>query len=285
MACPSLEVSCVATLHVMRKFNWSFSLTCIFAVPCGALQNYGRFQSTVIWKRMCPFPPDSTPEHPLMYCPGPTLLYTFWGGTRFICKRRLVKLWSSGPSWKTLSSRPVWTGKREKIAATQHGYRSWEVRGCCVLISSFLSQPSNQMLGLYLGNTTHSSCAIWSQSCWGKSAVTFCILSFRIHLFIIVGLSLHFQYSGHIVKVVSYQYRSPSVSCARLKRFWSRRQFRQGFPCLPWMQPIFALDALVFISLLHDLFPRPYCSSRSIEMGPFLNFYKIVQPKLWCDKW
>jgi hypothetical protein len=180
MACPSLEVSCVATLHVMRKFNWSFNLTCICDVPCRALQNYGNVQSTVVWKRMCLSPPDSTPEHALMYCPGPTFLYKVWGGTRFICKRRLVKLWSSGLSWKTFSSRPVWTGKREKISATQNGQRSWEVRGCCVLISSFLLQPSNQMLGLYLGDTTHSSCAIWSQSCWGKSAVTFCILSFGI---------------------------------------------------------------------------------------------------------
>ncbi len=168
-----LGVTCVATIHVMRKFNWSFNvISCICAVPCRALQNIGYVQSTVVWKRMCLSPPDSTPEHALMYCPGPTFLYTVWGGTRFICKRRLVKLWSSG--------RPVWTGTRETISPTQNGQRSWEVRGCCVLISSFLSQPSNQMLGLYLGDTTHSSCAIWSQSCWGTSAVTFCILSFGI---------------------------------------------------------------------------------------------------------
>ncbi len=106
---------------------------------------------------------------------------------------------------------------------------------------------ATRCLGYIFGDTTHSSCAIWSQSCWGKSAVTFCILSFGIpkcfHIFIIVGLSLHFQYSGHIVKAVSYEYRSPSISCARLKRFWSRRQFREGFPCLPWMQTTFALDA------------------------------------------
>jgi hypothetical protein len=107
MACPSLEVSCVATLHVMRKFNWSFNLTCICAVPCGALLRYRNVQSTVIWKRVCLSPPDSTPEHALMYCPGPTFLYKVWGGTRFIRKRRLVKLWSRGPSWKTFEQANV----------------------------------------------------------------------------------------------------------------------------------------------------------------------------------
>jgi hypothetical protein len=32
-----------------------------------------------------------------------------------------VRLWISGPSWNTFSSRPVWKGKREKISATQNG--------------------------------------------------------------------------------------------------------------------------------------------------------------------
>ncbi|CAK9857547.1 unnamed protein product [Sphagnum jensenii] len=54
---------------------------------------------------MCLSPPDSRPEHALIYCPGPTFLYKVWGGTRFICKGRFVKLWSSGLSWKTFSSR------------------------------------------------------------------------------------------------------------------------------------------------------------------------------------
>jgi len=108
------------------------------------------------------------------------------------------------------------------------------VRGCCVSlsISSFLSQPSNQMLGLYLGDIPHIQVVQFDHkaSCWGKFAVTFCILRF--------GIPKHFHISFNsqdiFVKVVSYQYRSPSVSCARLKRFWSRqRQFRQGFPCLP----------------------------------------------------
>jgi hypothetical protein len=107
------------------SFVGSFNLTCNFAVVCGALQNYANIHSPVIWKRKCLSPPDSTPEHALMYCPGPTFLYKFWGGTRFICKRRLVNVWTSGPSWKTFSSCPVW--------ATQHGWRSWEVGGCCVL--------------------------------------------------------------------------------------------------------------------------------------------------------
>jgi hypothetical protein len=157
-------------------------------------------------------------------------------------------------------------------------------------MSSFLSQPSNpDAWVISWGYHTFKVCNLITKllgeicrnllysKLWNTQKIS--------HIFITVGLSLHFQYSGHIVKVVSYQYRSPSVSCARLKRFWSRRQFRQGFLCLPWMQPTFALDALVFRSLLHDLFHWPYFFPRSIEMSQFLNLYKIVQPKLWCDKW
>jgi len=37
--------------------------------------------------------------------------------------------------------------------------------GVLSLISSFLSQPRKQILGLYLEDTTHSICAIRSQNC------------------------------------------------------------------------------------------------------------------------
>jgi hypothetical protein len=53
-----------------------------------------------------------------------------------------------------------------------------------------------------------------SQSCWGNLQYPFAFQKIS-QLFIIVGLSLHFQYSGHIVNVVSYQYRSPFLCSAQ----------------------------------------------------------------------
>ncbi len=52
--------------------------------------------------------------------------------------------------------------------------------GVVSLLSSFLSQPRKQSIGLYLEDTTHSICSIRSRNCWGKSAVTFYILLFGI---------------------------------------------------------------------------------------------------------
>jgi hypothetical protein len=108
------HVTCDAKVQLKFQPNLYFCR----AVRCTA--NYVNVQSTVIWKRMCLSPPDSRPEHALIYCPGPPFLYKVWGGTCFICKRRL-KLWSSGPSWNTFSSCPVWTGQSEIFWITQHG--------------------------------------------------------------------------------------------------------------------------------------------------------------------
>jgi hypothetical protein len=102
------------TLHVMRKFNWSFNLTCIFAVVSGALQNYVNVHSTVIWKRMCLSPPDSRPEHALIYCPGPTFLYKVWG--------ELV-LFAKGGSW---SSGVVVSPGRHFLVVSGFNRQTWK---------------------------------------------------------------------------------------------------------------------------------------------------------------
>jgi hypothetical protein len=282
MACPSLDVPCVATLHVMRKFNWSFNLNCNFAVPCGALQNYGNVQSTVIWKRMC---------LSLLIRRLDTRSCIVRGQHYSIKFGEELVLFAKGGWWS--SGVVVLPGTHylvvqfeqanvKKFQLHNMGKEAERYVGVVSLSPPFYRNLATRYHTFKLCNLITK---LLGEICRKLLHSKFWNAQFFSHLFIIVGLSLHFQYSGHIVKAVSYQYRSPSVSCARLKRFRSRRQFRQGFPCLPWMQPTFALDALVFISLLHDLFPWPYCSSRSIEMSQFLNFYKIVQPKLWCDKW
>jgi hypothetical protein len=135
----------------MRKFNWSFNLTCIFAVVCGARQNYVNVQSTVIWKRMCLSPPDSRPEHVLIYCPGPTFLYKVWGGTRFICKRRL-KLWSSGPSWNTFSSRLRFEQANvKKFQLHNMGKEAERYVGVVSLSPPFYRNLATRCLGYILG--------------------------------------------------------------------------------------------------------------------------------------
>jgi hypothetical protein len=252
------------------------------------MQNYGNVQSTVIWS--------------LLLIRRLSRRYCIVQGQHFSLKfgEELVLFakggwWSSGVvvspgrHFLVVSGLNRQTWKTGKFQLHNMGKEAERYVGVVSLSPPFYRNLATRCLGYILG-IPHVQVVQFDRKPVGEICSN--LLHAKVwntqifsHLFIIVRLSLHFQYSAHILKVVSYQYRSPSVSCARLKGFWSRRHFRQGFPCLPWMQPTFALDALVFISLLQDLFPCPYCSSRSVGMSQFLKFYKIVQPKLWCDKW
>ncbi len=173
-----------------------------------------------------------------MYCPGPTFLSQLWGGARFICKRRLVKLWSSGLSWKTFTSRLRFEQANvKKFQLHNMGKEAERYVGVVSLSPPFYRNLATRCLGYILG-IPHVQVVQFDRKAVGEICSN--LLHSKVwntqifsHLFLIVGLSLHFQCSGHTVKVVSNQYRSPSVSCARLKGFWSRRHFRQGFPCLP----------------------------------------------------
>jgi hypothetical protein len=100
---------------------------------------------------MCLSPPDSRPEHVLIYCPGPTFLYKVWGGTRFICKRRL-KLWSSGPSWNTFSSRLRFEQANvKKFQLHNMGKEAERYVGVVSLSPPFYRNLATRCLGYILG--------------------------------------------------------------------------------------------------------------------------------------
>jgi hypothetical protein len=86
-----------------------------------------------------------------MYCPGPTFLYKVWGGTHFICKRRLVKLWSSGPSWKTFSV--VWFEQAnvKKFQLHKMGKEAERYVGVVSLSPPFYRNLATRGLGYILG--------------------------------------------------------------------------------------------------------------------------------------
>jgi hypothetical protein len=207
------------TLHAMRKFNWSFNLTCIGAVVCGALQDYGNIQSTVIWKRVCLSTPDLTPEHTLMYCPGPTFLYKVW---------EELDLFAKGGWWS--SGVVVLPGKHFVVVRFEHanvktfqlhnmGKEAERYVGVVSLSPPLYRNLATRCLGYILG-IPHVQVVQFDHKAVGEICSN--LLHSKVwnnqifsHLFIIVGLSLHFQYSGHIVKVVSYQYRSPFLCSAQ----------------------------------------------------------------------
>jgi hypothetical protein len=82
-----------------------------------------------------------------MYCLGPTFLYKVWaGGTRFIRKRRLVKLWSSGTSWKTFEQANV-----KKFQLHKMGKEAERYVGVVSLSPPFYRNLATRCLGYILG--------------------------------------------------------------------------------------------------------------------------------------
>jgi len=113
-------------------------------VPWGAIQNYGNVHSTVIWSLLL-FRHLSR-----RYCI--VRRQHFWGGTRFICKRRLVKLWSRGLSWKTFSSRLRFEQANvKKFQLHNMGKEAGRYMGVVSLSPPFYRNLATRCLGYILG--------------------------------------------------------------------------------------------------------------------------------------